>query len=101
MVLKKPDIPQDLKYLRLVVGQDADKDDPRDVKLKNYRQTMNDNRQWILSQLATAEAKYKNELIEWNQSRRKKKATEDTGPVDACEVLVQQLLDEYQASLLQ
>lgn len=95
----KPEISEELHYLRLVMSQEEDKDDPADVILGNYRKQKNEDRKWCISQKRIAETEYRKELASWRAEGKKEtvKAAPQTVPdnQEPCEIVVGRLLEEW------
>jgi hypothetical protein len=103
MVRKKPSASQELKYLRTVLSQPVEKDDPADIELARYRGMMETDPKWVLSQKRIAEIEYRNALDVWDQERKAKEelAKLESRPADsplerdACVALVDKLLTDW------
>ncbi len=92
----KPEPSEELLYLRTVMSQHHDADDPNDVKLKNYRRLHNEDQKWVFTQKLNLEEKYAATLAAWKKEGKKESAkTEEEAPLEPCEVLVQRLITEW------
>ncbi len=96
MARQRPEPSEELIYLRKVISQRPDADDPADVQLAFYRGLAQKSDQWVLTQKIAAEEKYKAELAAWKKAGKKEQGTaEDDRPLDPCEVLVDRLIKEW------
>jgi hypothetical protein len=98
----KPQPSTELRYLRLVMSQDWEKDDKEDVELGRYRALIQEDAKWIAQQKRSAEKEYRDELAAWKKEAEQEAREEREGKVGAGEYkmepvddLICKLLDEW------